>query len=161
MLRLLPVLFLALGLGLSACGRTVGMAPSSPAGGGEKMTGGKPSFSQFSDVPIPAGATMNLERTLVFGAGDNWFGRLVMKIPGNTLQAFGFYKVKTPELGWQEVTTVRSKVSFMTYVRSGRVLTLQIQLNTLRGVEVVATVSPKDMRPPPASAAPPPRPTTR
>ena len=77
------------------------------------------------------------------GAGDNWTGRLVMNAPLGSVDSFDFYHQKTPEFGWREISSVRSAISILTYMREGRVMTLQIRNNTLRGSEITATVTPE------------------
>ena len=110
---------------------------------GTSSTSDKPSFSQFQDVPIPTGAEMNLDRTVILGPPESWIGRLTIETNHNPVILFNFFKQRTPEFGWQEVTSIRSATSFLTYTQSIRVLTIQITAKTLRGSEVVMTISPK------------------
>lgn len=133
-----------LALALAACDRGVGIAPttSSPASNADQQ-GGAVNFSQFADIPIPTGSKMNLDRTLVLGNQDEWIGRLALSTSHNTTDMFNFFKQKTPEFGWQEVTSVRSAISVLTYTRESRVMTIQLQGKTISGSEVDITVSPR------------------
>lgn len=128
---------------LGACGREVGVTPAA-INAGTSSNSDKPSFSQFQDVPIPTGAEMNLDRTVILGPPESWIGRLTLETSHNPVSLFNFFKQRTPEFGWQEVTSIRSATSFLTYTQSIRVLTIQITSKTLRGSEVVMTISPKD-----------------
>ncbi len=115
------------------------------------------SFNQFADIPIPTGAKMDIERTLLLGSGEGWIGRIVTKNSNNINEMFSFYKSELPKFGWQEVSTVRSALSVLTYQRGGRVATVQIQGTTFGGSTVDFTVSPQggggaDFAPAPASA---------
>ena len=36
-------------------------------------------FAKFKDIPIPDGAVMDMENTVIFGSDDEWFGRTINK----------------------------------------------------------------------------------
>ena len=128
---------------LGGCGSGMGVKPM-PVNKGETSKPGQASFTQFQDIPIPIGAEMNLDRTLTFGAYESWIGRLTLETNHNPVKLFNFFKQSTPEFGWQEVTSIRSATSFLTYTQTTRVLTIQITSKTLQGSEVVMTVSPRE-----------------
>ena len=115
-----------------------------PMNKGEASKPGQASFSQFQDVPIPIGAEMDLDRTVILGARERWIGRLTLESSHNSIKLFNFFKKSTPEFGWQEITSIRSATSVLTYSQTTRVLTIQIIAKTLQGSEVVMTVSPRD-----------------
>lgn len=94
---------------------------------------------------------MDVERSLVLGARDDWIGRLSMKTGGSTSDSYDFFLREMPKFGWQEITSVRSQVSVLTYSRSNRIATIQIRGKTLGGSAVDITVSPRGR--PPASSA--------
>ena len=60
-----------------------------------------------------------------------------------TTEMFDFYKKNASGFGWEEITSVRSKVSVLTYTRGERVMTVQIADRWLWGSEVELTVSPR------------------
>ncbi len=133
---------------MGACSRSIDLpatrnSQDAGQGSGQSAEPNRPSFSEFSDIPIPTGATMNIERTLVLGAQDSWIGRLVLNAPNSAAVMFDFFKQRSTEFGWAEVTTVRSEISFLTYTRGDRVMTVQIQPKTLSGSEVNITVAPR------------------
>ncbi|MBF0166524.1 MAG: hypothetical protein HQL45_02740 [Alphaproteobacteria bacterium] len=102
-----------------------------------------PHFGDFTDIPRPANASMDLDRTLVLGAADTWVGRLAFSSRLSTTELFDFYKQEMPRYGWEEVTSVRSTVSVLTYKRMERVSTLQIRSGTIIGSYAELTVSPQ------------------
>jgi hypothetical protein len=108
-----------------------------------KGEGGTPGFAQFSDVPIPTGSDIKMDRSFVFGAHDAWIGRVVLADSNGVGPLYDFYKANTPKYGWEEITSVRSAVSVLTYTRNERVLTVQIRSRTLWGAEIDLTVSPR------------------
>lgn len=133
------VCILAAGI-LAGCTQTADLQASraSPSGGDGTPT----SLAQFTDIPIPDGASMNLERSLIFGSDDGWIGRLVFTTSLGVQEAFAFYGREMPGFGWQEITRVRAEVSIMSYTRGARAATIQIGRPTLGGAEVILTVSP-------------------
>ena len=128
---------------LGGCGSGLGVKPK-PTNKGEASKPGQASFSQFQDIPIPIGAEMDLDRTVILGARESWIGRLTLETSHNSIKLFNFFKKSTPEFGWQEITSIRSATSVLTYSQTTRVLTIQIIAKTLQGSEVVMTVSPRD-----------------
>ncbi len=134
----LPILILVLG----ACAQSVGLSPT-PTISSSAGQASQPSFAQFQDIPIPPGARMNLDRTVILGSPASWIGRLALNANQNPSVVFDFFKQRTPEFGWREVTTVRAAASFMTFDRANRVLNIQIKAKTIQGSEVDLTISPR------------------
>jgi hypothetical protein len=128
---------------LGGCTQSVGVkAP--PAGDGASQSGeASEGFARFPDMPLPLKSSLDLDRTMVFGASEAWIGRLALTASFDPGQMFEFYRQQMPQFGWQEITTLRSAVSVLTYSRDGRVATIQIQKRTLTGSEVTITVSPQ------------------
>ena len=150
MTRPLQTALLAASLALSACTTQVGV----PARGeGGKDAESLQAFTRFPDLPVPEGADIDLDRTLIFGAGEDWFGRLVIDVSHSANDMFDYFKRELPRFGWEEVTSVRSAVSVLTYARQERIATIQIEGSKFRGSNAVITVSPRG-RPRPAAAPP-------
>ena len=141
--RAIPPCLIAAGLALAACGQNVGFAPLSTGESGGEETGA--AFTQFPDMPLPSKGDFDLERTMIFGGNDTWFGRLVINTSYSPNEMFDFYKENLSGYGWQEVTSLRSAVSVLTYSRQGRIATIQIQKRTIRGSEVTINVSPRGL----------------
>ncbi|NQV47546.1 MAG: hypothetical protein HQ504_07160 [Rhodospirillaceae bacterium] len=118
----------------------------------------QPSFSRFPDLPMPVKAKLDMGKTLIFGTNDEWIGRLVVSASHSSNDMFDFYKQEMPGFGWQEITSIRSDTSVMTYTRGERVATIQIEDSALRGANVTVTVSPRGAQefPPPAADVIPP-----
>ena len=140
--RVLPVVTLISALALGACSQGIGLTATPSEN--KQGSAPQPSFAQFSDIPIPTGAVMNLERTLVLGSNEVWVGRLVISSSHKSADMFAFFKQRSPEFGWQEVTSVRSEISVLAFTRAERVMTVQIQSKTLRGSEMDITVAPRE-----------------
>ncbi|MGB0632173.1 MAG: hypothetical protein ACPGRZ_15895, partial [Alphaproteobacteria bacterium] len=110
--------------------------------------------AQFPDIAVPAGAKMDVERSLVLGARDDWIGRLSMDSGQSPSASYDFFLQEMPKYRWQEITTVRSETSVLTYSRDNRIATIQITKKTLGGSKIDVTVSPRGRPPPPSSAMP-------
>ena len=111
-------------------------------------------FAQFSDIPVPEGARMDLERSLVLGEREAWIGRLVMAVSQDASRLFDFYFREMPRFDWAPVTTIRAEISVLSYTRGDRVATIQIRDQTIRGATVSITISPKGQPAKPVPSAP-------
>ena len=137
----LGALLLVTAMGLGGCDKSARLMESTrPLEAGAVS---EPNFAQFNDVPIPAGADMDLERSLVLGEQDAWIGRLVMAVGTNPGKTFDFYFGEMPRFGWFPLTTVRAETSVLTYARGTRIATIQVRGRTLAGSTISMTVSPK------------------
>lgn len=99
-----------------------------------------PNFAQFREIPIPENATMNLDKTLLFG-NDPLVGRLAFKVPYNQANMFDFYMQEMPKFGWQELTSIRTTNSYLTYAKDNRVAMILLGSSSLNGTEVIFDVS--------------------
>lgn len=152
-----PFAIAATSLMLAACAQGTGLAPSTStgaaldsqsqtAGGSAGAASAAPAkaFNRFPDIPVPTKASMDTNRTLVFGSGETWYGQLGLSTNHGSDDMFDFYKQELTGFGWLEVTSVRAPVSVLTYERSGRVLSIQIEKASLGvGAKVTLTVSPR------------------
>ena len=98
-------------------------------------------FTQFDDIPIPANAVINLEESLILGTEGGWIGRLSVEVDYEMADMFGFYTEEMPKFGWLQLTTVRSKISTMTYRFENRVSTITL-VPSGKGTAVDFTVAP-------------------
>ena len=115
-----------------------------PTAGGQKPQIG---FAQFPEIPIPAGAKMDTDRSLILGARNAWIGRLAIKISRSSSSIYDFYSREMDRFGWREITSVRSETSVLSYQQGNRVATIQIWNAMLGGAKIDITVSPKGRKP--------------
>jgi hypothetical protein len=83
-------------------------------------------FTQFDGVPIPANAALNLEESLILGNEGGWIGRLSLEVDYEMADMYGFYTEEMEKFGWEQLTTVRSKITTMTYRLKNRVSTITL-----------------------------------
>ena len=136
---------------MSGCTQTAQLQSGSSSYNASNGT--TPNTSAFPDIPIPEGANMIVDRTLIVGT-QNWFGQLALNANQDTIAIFDFYRNRLPQFGWDEITSVRAPTSVLTYEREDRILQMQISTTTLRGSEVLITVSPRGKPAPSGSNAP-------
>jgi len=148
----LTALVVLVSLSTGACANRIGSVLSPDPGKNDQNAPTQASFTRFPDLPMPVKAKMDMSKTLVFGTNDAWIGRMVISSSHGSNDMFDFYKQEMPGFGWQEITSVRSDTSVMTYTRGQRVATIQITSATLSGAKVTITVSPKGAEEFPAPA---------
>jgi len=100
-------------------------------------------FTQISDLPIPPGSVMNIERTFIVGSAGSWYGQTMIDAPGGGNTTFDFFKQGLPGYGWQELSSVRAHTSILTYTREMRVLAIQLTEVLPGRTDVMITVSPR------------------
>ncbi|MFN0042899.1 MAG: hypothetical protein ACKVSF_06770 [Alphaproteobacteria bacterium] len=136
----------ALALALAACQGTTQISSTTPEA---KQAGNAPSgFAQFTDIPIPEGARMDMERTLILGSQEKWIGRLAIASGASAAAVFDLYQDQMVRFGWVEISAVRSETSVLTFSREERVATIQIQRSTLGSTLIDITVTPRGTKPP-------------
>jgi hypothetical protein len=122
------LVLVALGaLALGACGLTSQTATTGSAQNpNDRNASPGPGFVRFTDVPMPANASVDLNNLFVMGNDGAWFGRLVMNPGSSVADMYEFYRREMPRFGWQEVSNIRSATSVLVYQQGERVATIQI-----------------------------------
>ena len=134
---------------LAGCAQTAVIAPSGGAIA-SKDGKGKQVSTRFSDLPVPRGAKMNVDKTVVVGT-KTWFGQLTLDTSHGADAMFNFYSRQLPNYGWRRIASIRAPTSILTYERHNRVLYIAIRPSRIRGSEITITVSPKEETLPPPS----------
>ena len=108
----------------------------------------------LSDIPIPANATMDNERSLILSDRDHWTGRVVMRFWHSTADLTNFYLGQMPAYGWQPVMSVNSEITILSYTRGDRAATVQIERAMMGAKSVVSiTVAPRTTAPQPTNGS--------
>ncbi|MDA8231989.1 MAG: hypothetical protein M0006_11690 [Magnetospirillum sp.] len=103
-----------------------------------------PNAQLVTDIPIPSDATMDNQRSLILSDRDHWTGRVVMRFWQGAAELTAFYQSQMPAFGWEPVMSVTSDVSVLSYVRSDRAATVQIEKSFLGlSTTVSVTVAPR------------------
>lgn len=98
-------------------------------------------LAALTDLAMPRGYDLSRSKTVIFGEGDSWNGKVVYTINSAAEDMVTFYRRDMPALGWQEISMFRGPTSVLNFQRGGRVATVQVSPRTLYGsyVEVVVT----------------------
>jgi len=146
-----PALLTAL-MVLTACSQSEALQPTTSGASSETAR----SFTLLTDIPIPPGADLEVEKSLVLGDLDRWTGRIILDLDQSATKAFSLYQTEMPNFGWLPVMSVQAGVSVLTFTRGERAATIQIEGNTLRGSTVSITVAPRQNAPLPGAGPPAP-----
>ena len=124
--KILYFLFVLTLLSIGGCNRTGVPLLSTGVSGTEGLPAEQLSFAKFKDIPIPDGAVMDMNNTVIFGSDDEWFGRLALQPKLSHAETFDFFRYEMPNLSWREITNVRSTSSVLSYEKNDRIVTIQI-----------------------------------
>lgn len=95
------------------------------------------------DVPLPQGAVIKQQDTLVMGSGTTWMGRLSLNVGGEPQSVFAWFRDSLPGAGWTLTSSSFSKLSLLTFTKADRIATVQMQASGFGGGnEVLITVAP-------------------
>jgi hypothetical protein len=149
----------AIGLGLAGCAGDPAMSVQ-PGAAGAPPADAAGNFAQFTDIPLPAGNTIDMDRTLVLGGGEGgWTGRLSIGVNARVGEMYDFFRREMPKFGWTELTSARSATSLLAYQRDNRIATVQIAPARLLGSAIDITIAPRGQAA--AEPIPPPPPARR
>ncbi len=101
-----------------------------------------PARQLAGDMPLPPGATVRNQDTLVMGTGNRWTGRISLAVAGEPQNAFTYFRDGLPGAGWALTSSSFSRLSVLTFTKADRVATVQIQAAGFGGNEVTITVTP-------------------
>jgi hypothetical protein len=114
-----------------------------PGAAGSPGADAASSFAQFTDLPLPNGNSIDMDRTLVLGGEGNWTGRLSITVNSRVGEMYDFFRREMPKFGWAELTSARSATSLLTFQRDNRIATVLIAPSRLIGSAVDITMAPK------------------
>ena len=113
------------------------------ASGKESAGSPEPSAKQLAgDMPIPPGATVRPQESLVMGSGNRWMGRISLNVPDDPQNVFAYFRDGLPGSGWALTSSSYSKLSLLTFNKGDRVATVQLQVSNFGVNEVTITVTP-------------------
>jgi len=133
---------LALGLAMVLGACASGQLPSGPASAALKKAVESSRRLPITDIPIPAGARLDAEQSMIMGSQDRWLGRIVVRLDASPTEAFNHSVKDMAKSGWNRTLTVHARVSNMTFMRANRVALIQIEPASFgAGVTVWITVA--------------------
>ena len=100
-------------------------------------------FEPVHDIPIPAGSTLDNDRSLILSTEKQWTGRVVLNAGSSMSKIFAYYAKQMRKLGWQPITSIMGENSVQTFIQGSRTATVQIDPGTLTGSTVTVTMAPR------------------
>ncbi len=98
----------------------------------------------LGDMPMPGGARINNENSLILGSGDGWAGRVAIISAQNANETFTFFRDQFQKAGWTLVSSTKSKNSILVFIKKDRTATIEIEEGGFGGkANVMLTVAPR------------------
>ncbi len=109
----------------------------------------------LGDLPIPRGARLLNDQSIILGGGNSWAGRIVMSVSETPTETFSFFRDQYPTAGWTLVSSTKAKNSILVFLKQDRTATVEIAEGSGLGAKsnITLTIAPRS-----TVAAPPPPP---
>ncbi len=112
----------------------------------EGAAGSDKSYARLlGDMPLPRGARIVGDNTLILGGGADWTGRIAIVTDLGWADTFAFYRDQYPAQGWALVSSLQARNSILVFIKGERTATVEITPASLLGTKssVLMTVAPK------------------
>lgn len=100
-------------------------------------------FEPIRDIPIPAGSSLDNDRSLILSNEKEWTGRLVLEADPPMPKLFAYYAQNMRSFGWQPVASIMGETGVLTFVQGQRAATVQIRPAMFTGSVVTVTMAPR------------------
>lgn len=99
----------------------------------------------FNQLPLPKDARISPDTSLILGEGENWAGRIELSSNMGGLEASTYFTTEYPKLGWNLVSSAKSKFTILVFASNTRTVTIEISEGGTFSAKtkIVMTVSPK------------------
>lgn len=95
----------------------------------------------LGDMPLPKGAKLDNNQSLILGSGSNWTGRIVIHTPQGPSHAFSFFRDQYPMAGWTGLSSIKSKTSILVFIKQERMVTVEISESGILSSGAVVTLT--------------------
>ena len=119
-----------------------GCATGSTSIGSDSVVTETNSKQLTGDVPLPPGATIKQQETLVMGSGSTWTGRISLSVSGEPQAVFAYFHDTLPGSGWTLTSSSFAKLSLLSFAKADRIANVQIQNGNFGNNDVLITVTP-------------------
>ena len=99
-------------------------------------------LSEISDIPIPSKSIIDLEKTFIFGKGDNWMGRLSLINKKNVEEIYSFFLNEMTKFKYKEKSSVRSEVSALIFENKKKTIFIKISKMKFKKTYIEITATP-------------------
>lgn len=100
----------------------------------------------LGEMPLPLGAKIDNEASLILGSGENWTGRVILGIPLGAAEVFNAIREQFQAGGWTLLSSVKAKNSILVLTRQERTVTMEISEGGSLGnsSRVILSVAPRN-----------------
>lgn len=100
----------------------------------------------LGDMPVPNGAQIQNENTLIIGKGVGWVGRANLSAMQSSNEVYSFFLAEFPKAGWSVISATKSKTSIMVATKDDRTCTVEVSDGPFTGPKTVISItsSPKN-----------------
>ncbi|TSA21815.1 MAG: hypothetical protein D4R70_02900 [Betaproteobacteria bacterium] len=104
----------------------------------------------LGEMPLPLGAKIDNEASLILGNGENWTGRVILSVSMAAAETFNTLREQFQGGGWTLLSSVKAKNSILVFTRFDRTVTLEInEAGLTGGSRIVLSVAPRNNALPP------------
>jgi hypothetical protein len=95
-------------------------------------------------TPLPPGAKILSDQSLIVGSGDAWVGRVSLDVGRDVTSAYKYFLDAFQAQGWTLQSAVRARTSLLVFTRFGRSATIEFQdaPRLMGGAIVTLTMAP-------------------
>jgi hypothetical protein len=94
-------------------------------------------------APLPAGAVIDNKKSIIFGEGELWTGRVEVNSKLSADEVTTFFINQYPPAGWTFLSSTKSQTNILIFLGKNKTLTAEVQDNMLgNGSKITITVSP-------------------
>lgn len=99
----------------------------------------------LGDLPIPRGARLSNDQSLILGGGNSWAGRIVMSVAETPTETFSFFRDRYPAAGWVLMSSTKAKNSILVFIKQDRTATVEIAEGSGMGSKsnITLTIAPR------------------
>ena len=103
-------------------------------------------YRRFSDMPLPAGAKEDVERTYVYESSSLQIGRMIYTAKGTLNELAQFFIEEYKVEGWTLKSVLRAEGADLSFSKSGKRLRVTIapSLRTTRGRQLTLNLAPAE-----------------
>ena len=80
----------------------------------------------LGDMPIPNGATILNDSSMMIGKGSGWIGRVYLGGLQTSNETYSFYLTEFPKAGWATISATKAKTSVLVFSKDQRTCTIEL-----------------------------------
>lgn len=95
----------------------------------------------LGDMPVPNGARINNENTMIIGRGVGWVGRVYLDGLQSPNEIYSFFLTDFPKAGWTTVSATKAKTSIVIFTKEDRTCTIEVSEGSFTGPKTLISIT--------------------